>query len=163
MQGWMKARRLLVIVRSSSSHAVFVFHSKTLPVGDESDIEVESVLPIKHDFKCVISNYMPSSFTQQTDLIKLSSPLLTDARLIPEMLFSSSWVTRISSCLKCCPDTTRKTSSLRYTGFGSPLTQELWMPSSIGLRHTNHLPQVGSLTKRRVDLYQICVYMLSPV
>ena len=59
VQGWMKARRLLVIVRSSASHAVFVFHSKTLPVGNESDIEVESVLPIKHDFKCVITCLHP--------------------------------------------------------------------------------------------------------
>ena len=51
VQGWMKARRLLVIVRSSTSHAVFVFHAKSLPLGDETDIEVESVLPIKHDFR----------------------------------------------------------------------------------------------------------------
>ena len=51
VQGWMKARRLLVIVRSAASHAVFVFLAKSIPVTDESDIEVESVLPIKHDFK----------------------------------------------------------------------------------------------------------------
>ena len=51
VQGWMKARRLLVIVRSTASHAVFVFLAKSIPVSDESDIEVESVLPIKHDFK----------------------------------------------------------------------------------------------------------------
>ena len=63
VQGWMKARRLLVIVRSSKSHAVFVFLAKSLPVGNESDIEVESVLPIKHDFKCVIPNCIPSSIT----------------------------------------------------------------------------------------------------
>ena len=53
VQGWMKARRLLVIVRSAASHAVFVFLAKSIPVSDESDIEVESVLPIKHDFKYV--------------------------------------------------------------------------------------------------------------
>ena len=63
VQGWMKARRLLVIVRSSTSHAVFVFLAKSLPVGDVSDIEVESVLPIKHDFKCVRKNFTHAFLT----------------------------------------------------------------------------------------------------
>jgi hypothetical protein len=45
---------MVVVVRaekSSTSHAVFVFTAKTIPISDEADIEVESVMPIDSEFK----------------------------------------------------------------------------------------------------------------
>jgi phosphatidylinositol-bisphosphatase len=61
VQGWMKTRRLLVLVQqraaaAGGTHAVFVFVAASFPVAAVADLAVESVLPVDQDFRCEIDS-----------------------------------------------------------------------------------------------------------
>ncbi len=79
VQGWMKARRLVVVVASADAGnaAVFVFSAKNFPVAEEADLDAETVLPVDPELKCEID-------AGDAVLVKLSGG--RDTKLMFEML-----------------------------------------------------------------------------
>jgi hypothetical protein len=52
VQGWMKSRRLLVVLQQrSGSSAIFVFVSNSFPVAKPEDLTLETVLRVDSDFR----------------------------------------------------------------------------------------------------------------
>ena len=51
VQGWMKSRRLLVVVQRAEASAVFIFQSTSFPVSKREDLMAENVLPVDSDFR----------------------------------------------------------------------------------------------------------------
>lgn len=51
VQGWMKARRLAVVVQHGGDHALFLFVSASFPVSAADDLAVDAAVPIGRDFK----------------------------------------------------------------------------------------------------------------
>jgi hypothetical protein len=56
VQGWMKSKRLLVVVqrKPECGHAVFVFQSSVFPVSCVKDLLVDAVVPVDEDFRYII-------------------------------------------------------------------------------------------------------------
>lgn len=71
VKDWLKCRRLLVVIESrcesTTSQALFIYNAHTLPVTNVQDLDLEIVLPIDQDFKCVIDS------GEATLIIKISS------------------------------------------------------------------------------------------
>ncbi len=56
VQGWMKTRRMLVLVRREGQHALMVFVSASYPVSEEADLSLETALPVDAEFRCEIDS-----------------------------------------------------------------------------------------------------------
>lgn len=51
VQGWMKARRMLVVAKKGQGHVFFVFVSTSFPLSAKDNLTVETSMAIDAEFK----------------------------------------------------------------------------------------------------------------
>ena len=56
IQGWLKNKRLLALVRQGRTNALVILLTSQSPPQVYSDLTVEKILPIDQDFQCIIGN-----------------------------------------------------------------------------------------------------------
>lgn len=54
IQGWVKADRVISILKKGSTHALVIFTTTRTPIQANGDIDIEQILPIDQDFQCDI-------------------------------------------------------------------------------------------------------------
>ncbi|XP_015590304.1 inositol polyphosphate 5-phosphatase OCRL-1 isoform X2 [Cephus cinctus] len=117
MQGCMRAARLLALVNKGSTHALVILLTSRTPPQVFSDLTIERVLPIDHDFKCDLDGKQQDSLDVY---LNVSSRKL---RLVFEMrpgVTTSSLVSEIFRAIEV------------FQKNNSPPTEYLWIQKLTG-------------------------------